>query len=141
MLARAQEYASFFENLKSQDKQEKYALFFDKHSFFEDPFQKAHGLDAIYKIFEHMYTTLHEPRFKVQEIVCEAKVAYLRWSFAYRLSKDADESFFIGISRVEFSKNGKVLSHVDYWDAAQNVYEKIPLLGAVLRLIKRKIRV
>jgi hypothetical protein len=139
MLVRAQEYASFFENLKSQDEQKKYALFFDENSHFEDPFQKVQGLSAIYKVFENMYKTLHMPSFTVEEIVCEGRVAYLRWSFVYKLSPNAEEQSFVDVSRVEFGENGKVLWHVDYWDAAQNVYEKIPLLGAVLRFIKRKI--
>ena len=49
------------------------------------------------------------------------------------------KSRFEGVSRMQINEEGKVISHIDYWDAAENVYEKIPLLGAVLRFIKRKI--
>lgn len=139
MLVRAREYAEFFEALSAEDLQESYEDFFDEHSYFEDPFQKVYGIDAIYKVFENMYKTLHEPRFVVEEIISEGAVAYLRWNFIYKLSKNAEEQSFVGVSRVEFTPEGKVVRHVDYWDAAQNVYEKIPLLGAVLRFIKRKI--
>jgi hypothetical protein len=30
--------------------------------------------------------------------------------------------------------------HKDYWDAAQELYEKLPLLGALMRWLKSKLR-
>jgi len=33
---------------------------------------------------------------------------------------------------------GKVARHRDYCDAGEEVYEKIPVLGAVIRLVRRK---
>ncbi|MFT7004658.1 MAG: hypothetical protein ACJAWW_002022 [Sulfurimonas sp.] len=135
----AKQYADFFEALSAQDSKEKYEIFFDKNSYFEDPFQKVQGLDAICKVFEHMYKTLHNPKFIVEETVSNDAVTYLRWNFTFKLSKNAQKQSFVGVSRVEFTPEGKVLRHVDYWDAAQNVYEKVPLLGSVLRLIKRRL--
>jgi hypothetical protein len=32
-----------------------------------------------------------------------------------------------------------IVLHRDFWDAAQQVYEKIPLLGSVVRMIRRKL--
>lgn len=139
MKSRAQEYAKFFEHINAGITKEEYADFFDAESTFEDPFQRVQGLDAIYKVFVHMYKTLHEPHFFVEEIVSEGSLAYLRWLFVYKRSKNEAQESFVGVSRVVFNENGKVLSHIDYWDAAHNVYEKIPLLGAVLRFIKRRL--
>ena len=133
------EYADFFENLTKEDTKELYKNFFDVNSSFEDPFQKVKGLDAIYKVFEHMYETLYEPKFIVDEINQNDSVAYLKWHFYFKLSSKAKEQSFIGVSRVNFDNTGMVISHVDYWDAAYNVYEKIPLLGSILRMIKRKL--
>lgn len=138
MNVRSQLYAEFFQTLNAEESKEKYAEFFAKTSTFEDPFQKVKGLDAIYKVFEHMYATLYNPKFFVEEIISEGSVAYLRWSFVYKYSKNADEESFIGVSRVVFDSDGKVVSHIDYWDAGYNIYEKIPLLGSILRLLKSK---
>ena len=139
MNTRSQQYADFFEHLNAGYIKEQYAEFFDGASTFEDPFQKVKGLDAIYKVFEHMYKTLYNPKFFVEEIVAEGNVAYLRWRFIYQRSEGANEESFIGVSRVLFNADGKVASHIDYWDAAHNVYEKIPLLGFILRFIKSKL--
>jgi hypothetical protein len=33
-----------------------------------------------------------------------------------------------------------VADHRDYWDAAEELYEKLPVLGALMRLLKRRLR-
>lgn len=55
------------------------------------------------------------------------------------MDKNSKEDSFIGVSRVEFTPENKVARHVDFWDAGVNVYEKIPLLGSILRYIKSKV--
>jgi hypothetical protein len=133
-------YASFFESISQDTPFEAYAELFDEKVYFEDPFQKVIGLQKVYDIFQHMFETLHDPRFVVDEIVCDNRCAYLRWTFSYQQNPKHKIEKFTGVSRVQFLETGKVLSHVDYWDAAENIYEKVPLLGSVLRLIKKRIR-
>jgi len=132
-------YAEFFESISQETSIESYNKIFNENVYFEDPFQKVNGIENIYAIFQHMYATLYNPHFKVTEIVCEKNCAYLRWDFSYRRSRKYSEEKFTGVSRVFFLDTGKVISHVDYWDAAENIYEKVPLLGSILRLIKRRI--
>jgi len=132
-------YAKFYESLSPKTAMEEYGAFFDAHSAFSDPFQTVEGLEAIHKIFVDMYKKLHKPRFIVDEVLTSNQVAYLHWRFYYSLAPNAEAQSFSGVSRVMFSPSGKVKSHVDYWDAAANVYEKIPLLGFFMRLIKRRL--
>lgn len=135
----AEDYAAFYEDLSSELAQEAYARFFDDYSEFEDPFQKVKGLVAIHHVFVDMYEKLHAPRFVVDEVIADKEVAYLKWQFIYALSAKQEQQSFTGVSRVTFTSTGKVLSHTDYWDAGQHVYEKIPILGSIIRLIKRKL--
>ncbi len=135
----AQNYAKFYETLTPLSSKKEYEVFFDENSGFEDPFQRVRGVDAIHHIFADMYKTLHKPRFVIDELITNDDVTYIRWVFKYARSSKHDEESFVGISRVLFRENGKVESHIDYWDAASNVYEKIPLLGSILRFIKRRL--
>ncbi|CAA6801069.1 MAG: Unknown protein [uncultured Sulfurovum sp.] len=135
----AEAYAGFYEELSPNFSKTEYGLFFDDYSRFEDPFQKVEGLEAIEHIFVDMYEKLHEPRFVVDEVICSKEVAYLKWQFIYAMNPKEETQTFTGVSRVTFSTLGKVLTHTDYWDAAQHVYEKIPILGSIIRLIKRKL--
>lgn len=135
----AKQYGKFFERLSKDDSQKVYEQFFDQNSLFEDPFQKVVGIEKIYKVFQHMYTSLHDPKFVVVEIIEKENVAYIAWDFFYARRPDAQQESFRGVSRIEFSEDIKVICHRDYWDAASNVYEKVPILGVVLHFIKRKI--
>lgn len=136
----AQNYALFFENLNKDMKIDEYALIFDEKIYFEDPFQKTYDLKSLYKIYVHMYESLHEPRFLVKEIVTSNNIAYLQWSFIFKTSKASTIDDFTGVSRIEFNEKGKVVSHIDYWDSSSNVYEKVPILKNVLRYIKNRIK-
>ncbi len=133
-----QKYAEFFEQLNEDTPLSEYKFFFDQNSYFEDPFQKVIGIDKIYHIFKDIYTTFHNPRFEIQECISQNYITYIKWNFVYQMDKKSKVDSFVGVSRVLFSENGKVLKHLDFWDAGSNVYEKIPFLGPIIRYIKRK---
>ncbi|MBT5934038.1 nuclear transport factor 2 family protein [Sulfurimonas sp.] len=137
----AQKYADFFETINSKTPLEEYKEFFDENSYFEDPFQKVTGVVKIYNIFEDMYIKLFNPRFEIYEVVSNENISYIKWKFLYQVNEKSSVDSFIGISRIELSDDGKVMEHVDYWDAGSNIYEKIPLLGSIIRYIKSKIHV
>jgi hypothetical protein len=132
------DYARFYETLGPETPLETYRLFFDEAAYFEDPFHAFEGVENIYLMFQKMYDTLSDPLFRVDEIVESGDIAYLKWVFDYRLSPGGKPLQIVGTSRVEM-KAGKVISHVDFWDAGQQVYEQIPLLGTFIRFVKRKI--
>lgn len=138
--ALAKAYGDFFESLKKEESIESYKVYFDAHSLFEDPFQKVKGVDAIFEVFQAMYRDLHHPLFVIDEVITQNDIAYLRWRFSFAFGVHKESQQFEGVSRVVFSDVGKVLSHQDYWDAASNVYEHIPLLGSLMRLIKKRIK-
>jgi len=137
----AQKYADFFETINSKTPLEEYKEFFDENSYFEDPFQKVTGVVKIYNIFEDMYIKLFNPRFEIYEVVSNENISYIKWKFLYQVNEKSSVDSFIGISRIELSDDGKVMEHVDYWDTGSNIYEKIPLLGSIIRYIKSKIHV
>ena len=42
-----------------------------------------------------------------------------------------------GASHLRFDAAGKVVLHRDYWDAAEELYAKLPLIGPPMRLLRR----
>lgn len=127
-------YARFFENLTSDFSDDHFRSVFSNDAIFEDPFQKVAGLEKIIVVFRHMYTTVENPRFEIIETIGDQYKGYIRWRFYY------DSASFEGVSRVEFNEEGKATLHIDYWDAASNIYERIPLLGSFLRFIKKRLK-
>ena len=136
----AQTYASFFENINSATPIHEYEKVLDINAKFKDPFHEVIGLEKIYHIFQDMYLKLDKPKFKIKEVVSQNDIAYIKWDFQFYFKNNKKEESFEGISRIEFNDKGKVISHIDYWDSAENVYEKIPILSFFIKLIKRKIK-
>lgn len=134
----ALQYAAFFQTLTPYTPFSLYEKIFAPEVRFSDPFQSVQGIKKVHHIFAHMYSTLKEPRFEVTQVCQNGHVAFISWEFHFVRGEKADT--FEGVSKVRFNDEDLVIEHIDYWDAASNVYEKIPLLGWVLRRIKGMLR-
>ena len=106
---------------------------------FADPFNDVVGADAFVAIFRHMYETVESVRFTVTDRAIGDHAAYLRWTMVAR-SKSSGLLFEImGMSEIRIAEDGRVSAHIDYWDAAGQLYEKLPVLGWVLRRLRRRL--
>jgi hypothetical protein len=107
---------------------------------FKDPFNDVRGLAAVEGIFTHMFTTLHAPRFVVCERVLQGTQCFLTWEFRFRFKtyQSDTEQCILGASHLVFGADGLATLHRDYWDAAEELYEKLPGVGAVMRWLKRR---
>lgn len=133
-------YAAFFENIDEQTSINEFEKFIDINASFKDPFHEVKGLHKFYEVFQKMYKNLEEPRFKIEEILENKNVGYIRWIFTFRFKNDSSKQQFTGVSRVIFNSEDKAISHEDYWDAASNIYEKIPIVSSILKYVKNKIK-
>lgn len=128
----------FFEHLTRERLSELGSLYADQARF-KDPFNEVVGVAAIRTIFEHMYERLDEPRFVVTQRLVDGDQAFLVWDFRFRFKGSGQpEQTIRGGSHLRLASDGRVLDHRDYWDAAEELYEKLPVLGALMRWLKRK---
>lgn len=105
---------------------------------FKDPFNEVAGLDAIGEIFEHMFDQVGNPRFVVKVRVLQDRHAFITWDFLFHIKRIAARELCVrGATHLEFDAAGKVSLHRDYWDVAEELYEKLPVLGGFMRLLKR----
>ncbi len=132
------DYIEFFEKLSARS-----VHLMDKVAhggiYFKDPFNEVRGIEHVKSIFDHMFKTMEKPKFKVTDYAWgrDGQTAYIKWRFTYVMNGNAHG--FEGVSEVTFGADGRVTSHIDHWDAGEHVYEKVPLLGGIIRLIKSKL--
>jgi len=133
-------YADFFENLSSDNLSELgQVMTNDIH--FVDPFNDVSGLATVEKIFRHMFASLQNPRFTVTHTAMadgDEAVGFLRWELSCALR--GNPYHIVGMSEVGFASDGRVNLHIDHWDAAQQFYERLPLIGALLRIIRSRLK-
>lgn len=132
----AQRYIDFFEQLEPGSLERLHEVFTERARFV-DPFNDVSGHAAIRAVFAHMFERCEQPTFIVDECLGEGGVRYLRWTFAF--GSGSRECRIRGVSRVCFAADGRASEHVDYWDPASQLYESIPLLGRVLRALRRRL--
>jgi hypothetical protein len=108
---------------------------------FKDPFNEVQGLKAVQAVFKHMFNTLHEPRFVVNQALVQGQECFLTWDFLFRFQRSRDVQQTIhGASHLKIDAQGLITWHRDYWDAAEELYEKLPMLGGLMRWLKKKAR-
>jgi steroid delta-isomerase len=114
--------------------------FYTTDARFKDPFNEVQGIPAITRVFEHMFESLHEPRFVVTERVVDGAQCFLVWEFRFRFKRfdTATEQVVRGGSHLRLAADGRVSDHRDYWDAAAELYEKLPVLGGFMRWLKQR---
>ena len=137
--ARVARVVAFFEELTPADLPRLGEIYSDAARF-KDPFNEVEGVAAITAVFEHMYRALHEPRFVVRAVVADGDQCFLTWDFLVRFPRFAPErtQTVRGASQLLFAADGRIALHRDYWDAAEELYEKLPAVGALMRWLKRR---
>jgi len=111
--------------------------FYTEQTYFKDPFNEVNSLAAVQRIFRHMFDTLDQPRFVVHDAVAEAGQCLLTWDF--RFGARGKAYTVRGSSHLRFAADGRVAYHRDYWDTAEELYEKLPLIGALMRWLRRRL--
>jgi steroid Delta-isomerase len=128
----------FFEGLKREDLPHLGTLYAPGVRF-KDPFNEVVGVDAVAAIFAHMFDNLDEPRFVVHEVIAQGGQAFLSWDFLFRMRRfNRAEQRIRGGSHLRFGPDGLITEHRDYWDAAEELYEKLPAVGALMRWLKKR---
>ena len=132
----AEAYVGFFESLDMKSLNNLEAVFSESATF-KDPFNAVQGRRAIRRVFEHMFRTTRSPRFRVQDWMCSGQAAFIRWRFTCSLKGRGID--VTGVSHVEFDGSGRVTAHIDYWDAAEGMYERLPLIGGLMRWLRGRL--
>jgi predicted heme/steroid binding protein len=109
-------------------------------AYFKDPFNEVRGVDHIQNIFAHMYVALDKPRFMITSRIVENNTCFLVWDFKFYMKNynPSIEQTIRGGSHLTLNEKGQIVSHRDYWDAAEELYEKLPVVGALMRWLKKR---
>lgn len=126
---------AYFETL-TPDSLRRLDAIYASDAYFKDPFNEVRGVAAIARILAHMFSVLDAPRFVVREAVADGATVFLVWDFTFR--RRGRPWSIHGASLLKLAADGRIAWHRDYWDAAGELYEKLPVLGALMRWLKRR---
>jgi hypothetical protein len=107
-------------------------------AYFRDGFKEVVGIEAMEAYFLNSAEGIQSCTFDIQEMAVHGGNYYFRWVMLLSMKRSPDDPIrTVGMSHVRYDAKGKVIFHQDYWDTGV-VYEKLPVMGAVIRWIKNK---
>lgn len=105
---------------------------------FTDPMHQISGLESLTQYFAKLYENVQHIQFEIKEVQQSDSQASLFWQMQYRHPK-LNKGQLIrvdGMSQLKF--NDKIYFHRDYFDLGQMLYEQVPCVGGVIRLLKTR---
>jgi hypothetical protein len=122
----------------SADKVDTLGRVYTHNAVFVDPFHRLEGLVAIQNYAAHMYENLISSEFAFAAKHQIGDEVYLRWTMTvcHKRLRGGEPVVVPGMTYLKLSGD-KVSYHEDYYDGGALIYENIPLLGGLIRLVKR----
>jgi ketosteroid isomerase-like protein len=132
-------YCALFAALRPEDLP-RLPEFFVPEVRFKDPFNDVRGVEGVRAVFAHMFAATQGPRFEILEQSTSGDTGFVRWRFRFApRGRPQAQRTIEGVSRVVFAADGRVAEHVDYWDPVEGLYDGLPLLGPILRLLRGRL--
>jgi limonene-1,2-epoxide hydrolase len=102
---------------------------------FRDPFNELSGRASVLKLLEHTQRQIQDVSFEVTDQAESGQRVYLKWRMRGRL-RVLGQWRVTGMSELLFDDAGRLLLHQDYWDAAEQFYAHLPIIGWLMRRLR-----
>ena len=116
--------------------------FYDENAGFQDPVVCYTERKQIKNYYAHLYNDLESIHFEFLDEIKQGDSEALVWKMIVQTKNlNAGKPVVVhGISQLKFGgREGKVIYHRDYFDMGAFIYEYIPVLGQVIKMVKRKL--
>lgn len=110
--------------------------------YFNDSLKTLRGSAALGHYLEESAAGVEDCKVTIEDVTRNQHGEYLvRWKMLIRFRKFAKgrDTWTVGLTHLRFGVDGRVVYHQDYWDSAQGVFQYVPLLGAAIRAIRRRL--
>lgn len=135
-LATAEAYADYFGSVSPKTAEDILPLV-TKDIHFIDPFNDVHGQDKLMKVIHRMFEDVDNPSFTILDLAWSGDLCFMRWDFDCHQRWLGDWTVR-GMTELQFSNEGLVSAHYDYWDASRHFYRKLPIVGSMIGFVAKK---
>lgn len=112
---------------------------YDDKVIFQDPIARIEGLSSLRRHFESTMQGLRFCEFEITRVQGGDVLSYLEWNmhFSHPRLRSGKPISLSGISVIEAGE--KVISHRDYYDMGEMVYENLPILRSIIKVLKNNL--
>lgn len=139
--AAVERFRAFFGDLKEESVKANIRSVYAPEVWFNDTLRSIRGVDALEHYLVETARSVESCKVDIDEVIPSDQGVYVRWRMHIRFKKfrRGETHSSIGVTFLRFDKEGRVAYHQDYWDSGANLFEKVPVLGAGIRAIKRRL--
>ena len=131
-------FINLLKNYGSDSLQSLDAIYSDDVQY-EDPINKGKDLGHLRLILEDLLKVFKGVRFESIHSTHDSEFAFVSWKMHYKFRNKAYE--IDGVSRLRFDDAGLIIEHRDYWDASFPLYGTFPIIGSIMKIIKKFVSV
>jgi hypothetical protein len=134
-------FTSFFGSLTEETVRARVREVYAAGVRFNDTLKPVRGVDALERYLLETARNIESCRVEIEEASSTPQGVYVRWKMHVSLKKlrRGETLGSYGVTQLRFDRDGKVAYHQDYWDSGANLFEHVPLLGAAIRALKRRL--
>lgn len=135
-------FAAFFQSFSPDRIERLVPDTYAEDVYFNDTLKTLRGRAALQHYLRDSAEAVEDCRVQLLETTRTAEGEHLiRWrmSIRFRRFRRGIDTETVGLSHLRFDAEGRVVYQQDYWNAADGLYEHIPVLGGLIRLIKRRL--
>jgi hypothetical protein len=140
--AALERFTAFFSSLAADRVATQLDATYAPDVYFDDTLKTVRGSAALKTYLTHSADAVEQCRVGIEEISRTDAGEYLvRWRMMIRFKRfrRGVDTWSIGVSHLRFARDGRVVYHQDYWNAAAGLYQHLPLIGAAIRWIQRRL--
>lgn len=106
---------------------------------FIDPAHEISGITNLTEYFASLYRNIDSINFSFNKPVVHENRGYVSWkmTFSHKNLARGKSITIEGMTYLQFDEHNKVYHHRDYFDLGAMLYEHIPLIGRIIKWIKR----
>ncbi len=107
---------------------------------FKDPVHELRGAEALHTYLSEMSVNVQSGRFEYLDQIVSDDMAYIKWNMHFKHPRLGKDTITVrGMSQVQF--HDRIYFHEDVYDLGQLIYEHVPLLGSVVKGLKKRLAV
>ncbi len=132
-----EQFKAFYQDVK-HPKLDRIGEVYTDDVLFKDPVHALRGVESLHAYLSEMCANVHSGRFEYLDQLIGQDTAYIKWNMHFKHPKLGRETITVrGVSQIQF--NERIYFHEDVYDMGELIYEHVPLLGSMVKVLKKRL--
>jgi limonene-1,2-epoxide hydrolase len=132
-------FVEFYRAFSTATLESRFDDLYASNAYFYDGIKEIRGKERIKSYFRETLASMNDATILVDDVAVSDGNYYVRWRMDFALNRNPDDRIrALGMTHLRFDEQGRIIFHHDFWDTSV-VFEKLPVIGAVIQWIKKKI--